>query len=132
MKIVADTNIFLAAALNEPEKNAIISLTNGQELIAPYILPFEIGNALSALIKRGRLSGREVIAVYDEIQKIPVEMCAIDIKKALAIACQYSIYAYDAYFLECALAVRCPILTLDVTMKNIAAQLGIALLEVEK
>ena len=55
MKIVADTNIFLAVALNEPEKKEIIALTVGHELIAPEILPFEIGNALSALVKRKRL-----------------------------------------------------------------------------
>ena len=38
----------LATALNKPEKKAIISLTAGHELIAPEILYFEIGNALSA------------------------------------------------------------------------------------
>jgi hypothetical protein len=47
MKIIADTNTFLAVALNEPEKPEIIRLTTGYDLVAPLILPFEIGNALS-------------------------------------------------------------------------------------
>ena len=52
MDIIADTNIFLAIALNEPEKEQIIQLTSGVNIIAPEILPYEIGNALSAMIKR--------------------------------------------------------------------------------
>ena len=131
MKIVADTNTFLAAVLNEPEKKAIIAMTVGHELIAPEVLPFEIGNAISAMIKRGRLSGKEGLAAYDELQKIPVELRVIDLRKALAISSQHKIYAYDAYFLECAQVARCPLLTLDTAMKKIAAKLGIALMEVE-
>ncbi len=131
MKIVADTNIFLATALNEPEKEAIITITLGHELLAPEILPFEIGNALSAMIKRGRLSRKEGLAAYDETLKIPVELRGIDIRKALAISGQHKIYAYDAYFLECARITNSPLFTLDAAMKKIAAKLGIALLEVE-
>ena len=52
MNIVADTNIFLAIALNESEKKRIIELTSETSAIAPEILPYEIGNALSAMIKR--------------------------------------------------------------------------------
>ena len=52
MDIITDTNIFLAIALNEPEKEQIIQLTSGVNIIAPEILPYEIGNALSAMIKR--------------------------------------------------------------------------------
>ena len=129
MKIVADTNIFLATALNEPEKGMIISLTVGHELVAPEVLPFEIGNALSAMVKRGRLTEREGLSAYDEIQKVPVELRGLEIRKALTIASQHRIYAYDAYFLQCALATRCPLFTLDAAMKDLAAQLGIVLLE---
>lgn len=129
MKIVADTNIFLATALNKPEKGMIVSLTVGHELLAPEVLPFEIGNALSAMIKRGRLTSQEGMSAYREVQKVPVELRSIDIRNALEIAGHHKIYAYDAYFLECALATRCPLFTLNAAMKSLAAQLGIALLE---
>jgi len=39
----------LAVALDEPEKKRIIDLTSGVDVIAPKILPYEIGNALSAI-----------------------------------------------------------------------------------
>ncbi len=48
----SDTNLFLAVALNEPEKTRIIQLTSNKNAVAPEILPYEIGNALSAMIKR--------------------------------------------------------------------------------
>ena len=55
MDIIADTNIFLVVALDEPEKNNIISLTWGCELISPEILPYEIGNAFSTMVKREQI-----------------------------------------------------------------------------
>jgi len=56
MNIVSDTNIFLAVALNEPEKANIIQLTAKANAISPEILPYEVGNALSAMVKRNRLT----------------------------------------------------------------------------
>lgn len=52
VNIIADTNIFLAVVLDEPEKDRIIQLTSETDLIAPEILPYEIGNAFSTMIKR--------------------------------------------------------------------------------
>ncbi len=52
MDIISDTNIFLAVALDEPEKDNIIQLTSESDAIAPEILPYEIGNALTAMVKR--------------------------------------------------------------------------------
>ncbi|HLA28242.1 MAG TPA: hypothetical protein VJZ49_10150, partial [Syntrophales bacterium] len=62
MKIVADTNTFIAVALNEPEKDMIIRITEGHDLVAPEVLPFEIGNALTAMMKRNALKADEVIS----------------------------------------------------------------------
>ena len=113
MGIIADTNTFLAVALDEPEKSEIIRLTMGHDLVAPKILPFEIGNALSAMLKKRSIDSVDVLTVWDAVQAIPVELTSIDIRKALEIATQFNIYAYDAYFLECTIALRIPLLTLD-------------------
>jgi len=129
MKIVADTNTFIAVALNEPEKDMIIRLTEGYDLIAPEVLPFEIGNALTAMMKRNALEADEVILAWDMAQYIQVDLRRIDIRAALNIATQYNIYAYDAYFLECALNLRSPLLTLDQRMKGIAQEIGIQIME---
>ncbi|MEW6218461.1 MAG: type II toxin-antitoxin system VapC family toxin [Thermodesulfobacteriota bacterium] len=130
MKIVADTNVFLAVALNEPERSAIIARTVGHELIAPAILPFEIGNALSALVKRKRMSRDEALAAWAVCRSIPVDLKPVDIEDALLAAANHGIYAYDAYFLECAAGFRCPLLTLDRHLRTVGVKIGIKILEV--
>ncbi len=129
MNIIADTNIFLAVVLNEPEKKEIIALTVGHDLIAPEVLPFEIGNALSALVKRKRLTREEALLAWKACLAIPVDLRSINIEKALSIAMQNNIYAYDAYFLECAKSLRCSLLTLDRQLKSVCEDLSIKVLE---
>ena len=131
MKIIADTNTFLAVILSEPERDMLITQTTGNDLIAPDVLPFELGNALSALVKRKRLSPSEALQAWDAIQNIPVDLRAIDIRNALEVASSFSIYAYDAYFLVCAESLRSPLLTLDKYMADVADEMGIRVLEVE-
>jgi predicted nucleic acid-binding protein len=129
MKIIADTNTFIAVALNEPEKGKIIELTEGHDLIAPDVLPFEIGNALTAMMKKNALKKKEVVSAWEIVQQIPVDLRHTKIKSALSIAIKYNLYAYDAYFLECAENLRSPLLTLDVGMQIVAREIGISILE---
>jgi len=129
MKIIADTNTFIAVALNEPEKDKIIQLTKGHDLIAPDVLPFEIGNALTAMMKKKALKKEEVESAWEIIQQIPVDLRHANIKSALSIAIKYDLYAYDAYFLECAKKFLSPLLTLDLGMQNVAREMGIKILE---
>ena len=130
MKIVADTNTFLAVALNEPEKPQIIKHTAGHELIAPDVLPFEIGNALTALMRRHLLDVDEVTTAWDSTQSIQVELYKTNIRNALEIASNFKIYAYDAYFLECASNLKLPLLTLDKRLRDVAVENQIKIIEV--
>ncbi len=129
MKIVADTNTFIAVALNEPEKDRIIRLTENHELIAPDVLPFEIGNALTAMMKKNALEKEEVESAWEVVQQIPVDLRRTEVKSALGIAIEFNLYAYDAYFLECAERFHSPLLTLDLGMQRVAREMGIRILE---
>jgi len=131
MKIVADINILLAVALDEPERQRIIDLTVGAEVFAPEILPYEIGNALSALVKRRRLTGEQAMAALAVTRRMPVRLVAVDVAQALQLATDSGIYAYDAYVLYCARALSYPLLTLDARMRQVGAELKITLLEQE-
>lgn len=129
MDIVVDTNIFLAVALNEPEKGRIVELTTDATALSPEILPYEIGNALSAMVKRRKLSHTEALEVEKAVSRIPVRLMSVDVLASLRIALEHDIYAYDAYFLQCARASSCPLLTLDRRMKHVADQLSLKVLE---
>jgi predicted nucleic acid-binding protein len=128
VKITADTNTFIAVALNEPEKSRIIRLTEGHDIIAPDVLPFEIGSALTAMMKKKALKKNEVASAWEAVQHIPVDLRNTDIKSALKIAIKFNIYAYDAYFLECAVNLRAPLLTLDRGMQRVAQEIGITIM----
>lgn len=129
MRIISDTNIFLAVVLNEPEKDRIIHLTSGAEVVAPEILPYEIGNALSAMYKRKQITDEEAILAQRATGNIPVRLVAIDTQEALRLAIEFNIYAYDAYFLQCAKSLSCPLLTLDKRMEQVAVEMNIDILE---
>ena len=129
MDIIADTNVFLAVALDEPEKNNIITLTSGSEIFSPEILPYEIGNALSAMVKRKRITKKEALSAQNRANSIPVRLVNIDTYQALKLAIKYNIYAYDAYFLQGAKTLSHPLITLDKRMKQVANELNIELLE---
>lgn len=130
MRIVTDSSVFFAVVLNEPEKARIIELTEGHELLSPEVLPFELGNALSSLLRRNRIQPSEVLKIWDILMDIPVELKQIEIRSALEIAIEHSINAYDAYFLECAKHWRCPLLTLDKKLMSLATDNGIQVLEI--
>ena len=129
MDLVVDANIFLAVALNEPEKKQIIQLTAGARLIAPEIFLYEIGNALSAMIKRQRLTYQHAAKAFSIIELIPVVLEKADIIQSLKISHSFNSYAYDAYYLEVAQRLRIPLMTLDQKMKNVGNSLNINLLE---
>jgi len=132
MKVIVDSSALLAVVLMEPEREGLIHMTTGTEVTAPEILPYEIGNALSAMIKRDRLSLEQALAAHEAFLRISVRLVACDIRSALKLSKTLGIYAYDAYFLVSAQRLDCPLITLDRRMRQVAQELGIALLESEQ
>lgn len=129
MNIISDTNIFLAVVLDEPEKENIIRLTSEANAVSPDILPYEIGNALTAMVKRKQLRHEEALLAFEAVGSIPVRLVSVNIQQALKLAFEYNIYAYDAYFLQCARQLSCPLITLDKRMKKVAYDLNIEVVE---
>ena len=129
MDIVIDTSALIAVIAGESERNRIIAITTGKSLIGPGSIPWEIGNAFSAMFKRNRLSLDEAkrgIAIFDSI---PIRYIQPDVINAITISKQTNMYAYDAYFLDCAVRHRAPLLTLDRKLKTAAQELDIKILE---
>jgi predicted nucleic acid-binding protein len=129
MKVLIDASALLPILIHEPEKEYIVNATRNCELLAPFMLPYEIGNALSRLKKRQILDEKQIIAASNDFQKIPLRLLEVDIENALKIASKYTIYAYDAYYLETACRLKIPLLTLDEPMKKIAFGLKLKILE---
>jgi len=130
MDIVIDTSALIAVIAGEPERSKIIELTSGNTLIGPGSIPWEIGNAFSAMFKQKRLSFEEAEKGISIFNRIPIRYIETDFVSVLKISSQASIYAYDAYFLDCAARQRAPLLTLDRKLKASALDFNIKTMEV--
>jgi predicted nucleic acid-binding protein len=129
MRLLVDASAFLAVLLDEPERARLARMTRGHEIASPLVLPYEIGNALVSLTRRGRLDPAERDAAFQAYGRIPVRLLETDIGKALKISDQTGLLAYDAYYLEICLRFRLPLLSLDRKMLAAAGALRIPCLE---
>lgn len=130
MDIIADTSTLLAVLLDEPERPTLIRLTRGTTLLAPGSVPWEVGNGLIAGFRGKRLSARQVRDAWAFFERIPLRLLDVAVPRALALAEQFGLYAYDAYILEVARAHRLPLLTLDIRLRVAARELGLEVWEV--
>jgi len=130
LELVIDTSALLAVLLGEPERAAVITLTQSATLLAPGSVPWEVGNGLIAGFRRKRLSARQVRDAWTSFERIPLRLVHVVVPTALALAEQLGLYAYDAYIMEAARAQRVPLLALDGRLRTAAAKLGLKVWEV--
>lgn len=125
-----DTSALLAVLVNESHKNRIVELTTNRYLQAPASLDTEVGNALTEMIRRNRISSKNAQQVIRKFAQIPIRRTAIRLAKALDLVAEFNLYAYDAYILDCARQYHTPLLSLDLKMIALAQELHITTLEV--
>jgi predicted nucleic acid-binding protein len=130
MDIAVDTSALIAVIVGEPERDKIIKITTGHTLIGPGSIPWEVGNAFSAMFKQDRLSFEDAQKGLEIFQGIPIRYVETDIANALKLSKEINMYAYDAYLLDCAMRYKSPLLTLDQKLKSAAKILKIEVLEV--
>jgi len=130
MGLIVDTSVIISVITNEESKSKLIKMTEGEELIAPSSLHWEIGNAFSSMFKRGRIDLNLAKKAIEYYKMIPLRLVDIELFKAVEVSHKYNIYAYDAYFLECARNYNYPLLTLDNGLLESAKRMNINVIEV--
>jgi len=130
MDIIIDTSALIAVIVGEPERNRIVEITKGNNLIGPGSIPWEIGNAFSAMFKQNRLTLKEAQKGLEIFQSIPLRFVEANFYNVLKLSKSNKIYAYDAYFLDCAIRRKAPLLTLDRNLKTAAQSINIETLEI--
>ena len=132
MDIVVDTSVIIAVIANEPEREALVELTTGAELIAPHSVHWEIGNAFSAMLRRERVKVKQAIQAVKLYQRIPIRFVDVELEESLQIADTLGIYAYDAYLIRCALKYKSPLISLDRKLVSAATEMKARVIEVVK
>lgn len=131
MDLVADASAIVAVITSERSREALIRSSEGADLMAPASVHWEIGNALSAMIKRERISVNQVTSALFAYEQIPIRFVDVELDESLAIAAEYDLYAHDAFLLRCSLKYRSPLLTLDRGLIHAANQLHVDIVEVK-
>ena len=131
MDIVIDTSALIAVIIAEPEREAIVAATSVHTLIGPGSIPWEVGNAFSAMMKQRRVDVDGMQRGLEILESIPLRYVNVDMANVLAISAEVNAYAYDAYFLDCASRHSAPLLTLDRPLGRAADKLGIDLVNLE-
>lgn len=111
--LVVDTSVVLAVALGEPEKHKLVRATKGVALLTPASMRWEIGNALSVMFKKKRITLSDAKKVWDICMDIPLQYVDVDPVRSLEISFEGDLYAYDAYMIACCLERKASLLTLD-------------------
>ena len=127
---VVDTSVIVAVLVSEEQRTKLIELTRDVALNAPASLHWEVGNAFSAMFKRGRLEMDEAVKAVGSYERIPIRFHEVNLSSSLKLAHDLALYAYDAYFIECARKLNSPLITLDAALLNAARQAGVAVVEV--
>jgi predicted nucleic acid-binding protein len=130
MELVVDTSVIIAVIANKPEKDRLIELTVGLDLIAPHSVHWEIGNAFSAMLKRGRIDLEQAFKAIEIYRQIPIRYVDVEMKSSLELVDKLAIYAYDAYIILCAMKYRSSLVTLDNSLAITARLTGVKVLEV--
>ncbi|HEX2218223.1 MAG TPA: type II toxin-antitoxin system VapC family toxin, partial [Gemmatimonadales bacterium] len=130
LELVVDTSVLIAVLTAEPSRDQLIARTQGAELIAPGSVHWEVGNTLSALLKRRRLKLPDVQAALTAYAQIPIRLVEVELAAALELADRLGLYGYDAYLMACARRQRAPLLTLDPRLARTAQEAGVQVMEV--
>lgn len=130
MDIVVDTSILIAVIANEPQRDTIIELTRGADLLTPPSVHWEVGNAFSAMLRRNRITLAQALRALEVYGQIPIRFADVELEDSLTIAAQLNIYAYDAYLIRCALKYYAPLISLDEGLVRAAQQMKVKIIEV--
>jgi len=128
MEILIDACVIMAVIVKEPERDLVIQLTKDAVMVSPGMVSYEIANALTKMIKKKVIGKESMVNAFGYFKKIPLKTIETDIEKALEIACDFNIYAYDACYLEAAKRLNIPLFTFDDNMKKVAKELGIKII----
>ncbi len=129
--LVIDTSALLAVLLDEPEKQAVMNASMGRILCAPASVRWEVGNAATAGVKRRRLTAVRARQLVRDFGQVTLRELTVDADRAVDLALELGLYAYDGYILDAARSSGYPLLTLDRTIGSHAQKMGLSLVELE-
>ena len=130
MPLVLDSSVCLSWFFPDERTSftdTALQVAANEECWVPSVWRLEFPNALLVAEKRRRLTRAERLQVLDEAARllIRVDTTVHDLRQISALAGQHGLSTYDASYLELALRLPAPLITLDKELAASAAAAGV-------
>ena len=113
-----DASAIAAVLFMEPEGEALLPRLSGR-LIAPLLLPYELANVCHQKSRRQPSLTAAFLERFRTLPDVGIELLPTDFDALPELAAQHGLTAYDAAYLQLALAQRAPLVTLDAKLAQV-------------
>lgn len=107
-------------SVNQVDKTFSDYVMGNLLLIAPTLLPYEVGNGLCSAIRQKRITFKQANQLLDAFLDLELDLSATDILFAFHLAKQHDLTVYDASYLSLAFEKNVYLFTLDKDLTRIA------------
>ena len=128
--IVLDSSYALALVMSDETGPQSVSQVLPERLLAPFIWPLEVANAMRSAIQRTRLREHEVASLCADLGAFDVEIVAPWEHAALRyfeFARTHDLTPYDALYLDLALTRHCALATRDHRLASAGRRVGVTI-----
>jgi predicted nucleic acid-binding protein len=120
---IVDASALGAIIFKEPERAETANRLEGERLLAPTLLHFEVVNICLTKLRRNPEDRRDILRAFALFVALPIETAEVDHAGVLALGEQYRLTAYDASYLWLAQQMNAELVTLDRQLARAAARL---------
>jgi len=117
---VADASAVVAVLFDEPAGDAIRQRLEGETIVAPQLLPFEVANTCLTKLRRQPASRASLLAAFAKLAEFGIELLEVDQQAAVSTAEESGLSLYDASYLWLARELGAELVTLDKKLQQAA------------
>ncbi|MCL2490515.1 MAG: type II toxin-antitoxin system VapC family toxin [Propionibacteriaceae bacterium] len=133
MSLVVDTSVTLSWLFADevsPETEALLDRVRDESGMVPSLWQYEVSNALLMAVRQGRLVEADATHILTLLRGINLQVnhSPIDLKRVFALAVAHQLTAYDAAYLDLAMVWGVPLATLDRSLAQAGAAVGVEVL----
>jgi predicted nucleic acid-binding protein len=124
MRVVIDASALGAVTFGEPEGPAIAQYVEGDTLLAPALVDYELANLATVKVRRGAVARAEATLLVSTALQLPIQRIAVPCDEVFVLAAETGLSAYDAAYLWLARTTDAELVTLDRQLADVADALG--------
>ena len=124
--VVCDASVLGSIVFTDRNRAEAQALARGRRLLAPRLLRYELAHV--TVNKSARVSpeyGARILEGFAAALRLPIRLLEPDWAQVVQLAHAHGLSAYDASYLQIAVALNLPLATLDQRLGKVAEELGL-------